>query len=263
MTQDNHNTARNSVIKNNQTRRRFLQLTGLGSVGIAGCTRFGPGRTNTPTDLLSTLFATWRGRDPTSTITLQWLTSTEERSDPVSVEVSQENDEGNVTTQTDVVSFGESHLSRHRAILTDLESDTRYRVSIDESDTGLFVRTAPDEVTNSLTFAEGGDIGTSSDVPQLHEQATGWDPLFAFVGGDLAYADGRDSDRWITFLEHWNEYMRFGDRLIPLVAAIGNHEVRGGMNESPEEAPFFYTLFDNPFRDHAYWALDVGGTCRY
>lgn len=76
-----------------------------------------------------------------------------------------------------------------------MEPDTRYSVAIDESDTGLFVRTAPAELIDSLVFAEGGDIGTSSIVPQLHEQAAALDPLFGLVGDDLAYADARHHNK--------------------------------------------------------------------
>lgn len=202
----------------------------------------------------STLIATWRGNDPTTTITLQWLSSDDA---PRTVELTADGDDSTTDT-TDVTAFGDSSWYRHRAVGDQLLADTRYDVSIDGSDTGLSVRTAPREVTESLTFAEGGDIGTSSNVLRLHRQAADWDPLFGFVGGDLAYADGTDADLWVTFLEYWSEEMRHGDRLIPIVAAIGNHEVQGGMHASPDEAPFFYALFDNPHREHAYWTFDIG-----
>jgi hypothetical protein len=32
-------------------------------------------------------------------------------------------------------------------------------------------------------------------------------------------------------------------RLIPLIAAIGNHEVDGGYQKPRDRAPFFYALF--------------------
>ncbi|MFU8868109.1 fibronectin type III domain-containing protein [Natronococcus sp.] len=205
---------RNLAVHYRKTRRRFLQVASVGSVGIAGCTSFGLGDDETPTSDLSTLFATWRGHDPSSTITLQWLTPTADRSDPIPVAVSAVAGDSEADEQTTVVLFGESDLSRHRAVLTDLEPDTEYHVTVDGSDTGLSVRTAPERLTAPLTFAEGGDIGTSSAVPPLHEQAASWDPLFGLVGGDLAYADGVDVGEWVTFLEQWNEHMRSGNRLM-------------------------------------------------
>lgn len=249
-------------------RRRFVKLVGVGATSLAGCVQSGPERVDAAIGRLalsertinadSTLIATWRGGDPTSAITLQWIT---ERSSGEAKSVALTPADGGgseVTVRTDATSFGNTQLHRHRATFTGLKADTSYRVSIDGNDTGSSVRTAPEELTEPLVFAEGGDVGTSATVPELHEQAASWDPLFAVVGGDLAYGNGRNPGSWITFLEQWHDHMRAGDRLIPLVAVIGNHEVRGGMHGSPAEAPYFYALFDNSRRDHAYWALDVG-----
>jgi acid phosphatase type 7 len=257
-------------MKKRQTRRRFLQVAGVGSVGIAGCTTLDPTEggigddesiedVEAPTSGVSTLFATWRGHDPANSVTLQWLISPDDATDPATVELSSEANDSESVVQTEVEQFGESDLSRHRAEPTDLEPDTRYLIAIDESDTDLSIQTAPTELDETFTFAEGGDIGTSANVPPLHEQAASWDPLFAFVGGDLAYADGEDENKWITFIRHWNEHMRSDDRLIPLVAAIGDHELKGReFFGTPEDAPFFYSLFDNTQRERAYWALDLG-----
>lgn len=247
------------------SRRQLLQSTGMVGLGAVR-TPFeegGGGIINTQAardnkmepSWESTLIATWRGNDPSSTITLQWLTAEDVS---VTVELIAESMASHAETDTTVASFGQSEWYRHRAVLPELEPDTRYEIAIEGSNTGLYVRTAPEELTVPLTFVEGGDIGTSSNVSKLHHQASQWNPLFGLVGGDLAYANGENSDAWITFLEHWNEYMRAGDRLIPIVAAIGNHEVQNGFHDSPDEAPFFYTLFDNPSREHAYWALDFG-----
>lgn len=62
------------------------------------------------------------------------------------------------------------------------------------------------------------------------------------MGGDLAYADGHESEKWVIFFEQWSEHMRSGDRLIPIVAAIGTHESDRELHGMPEEAPFS-TLF--------------------
>lgn len=53
--------------------------------------------------------------------------------------------------------------------------------------------------------------------------------------------------------------MRSGDRLVPLVAATGDHELRDReFYGTPDDAPFFYSLFDNVQQECAYWALDIG-----
>ncbi|WP_049927763.1 purple acid phosphatase family protein [Halopiger goleimassiliensis] len=244
-----------------RSRREIVRTSGAAlAFGLAGCS--GPGSSDRspaePAAPFSTLIATWRGHDPATTVTLQWLAPAAGRDESVPVTLQRADGSGDATARTDVTPFGDSDLHRHRADVSGLEPGTRYRVGIDDSEPEVAVRTAPEAVTEPVTFAAGGDVGTSSNVPPLHRQAASWDPLFAVVGGDLAYADGRDESRWITFLEHWHEYVRAGDRLVPLVAAIGNHEVRDGMDESPDAAPFFYTLFDNPHREHAYWTLDIG-----
>ena len=241
----------------NYARRRVLQVAGVGVVSVAGCASFEFGDDETPTSERSTLIATWRGRDPTSAITLQWL---EDADGPGGVFVELAADDGpGSSARSGVDPFGDSELSRHRAAVTDLEPDTSYRIAVDGDETDLTVRTAPTEIDDSLSFAEGGDIGTDDVVPRLHDQAASRDPLFGLVGGDLAYADGYDVEKWVTFLEHWHEHMRSGDRLVPLVAAIGDHELRDReYYGTPEDAPFFYSLFDNVQEDRAYWALDIG-----
>lgn len=48
-------------------------------------------------------------------------------------------------------------------------------------------------------------------------------------------------------------------RLIPLLVAIGNHEVQGQFGQSPEQAPDFYSLFAMPGQ-RGYNVLDFGRT---
>lgn len=249
------------------TRRRYLRLAGLGTaVAAGGCVSGdgGDGSTARPGETAgapSTLLNTWRGGDPATATTLQWVTDAGESPPPVALRLVPPAGK-TVAVETDVERFSSpasyTQVFRHRAVVDGLAPDTRYRVHLDGTDTGLSIRTAPAELTDPLVFAEGGDVGTSSAVPELHDRAAGWDPLFAFVGGDLAYADAVSVRDWLTFLEQWHAGMRAGDRLIPIVAAVGNHEVAGGMHGDPADAPFFYALFDNRRRDHAYWALDIG-----
>jgi acid phosphatase type 7 len=79
------------------------------------------------------------------------------------------------------------------------------------------------------------------------------------LGGDLAYADNVDATRWVDFFQSWMIHVRGKQgRLIPMVVAIGNHEVEDGYDGRPEvEALQFYTLFDLP-SGKARYALDFG-----
>jgi hypothetical protein len=86
------------------------------------------------------------------------------------------------------------------------------------------------------------------------------------VGGDLAYANGHDVTREIAFWEQWSEVAHAPDgRIIPFVAGIGNHEVKGGyvqegatFAQMKERAPFFYALFGGLYRKEEPVALDFG-----
>src|SRR5437588_842789 len=90
-------------------------------------------------------------------------------------------------------------------------------------------------------------------------QAARQDPLFALIGGDLGYDNGRSVEVSLAFLRNYSKHMVApGGRLIPLVACIGNHEVDGGYNKPRAKAPFFYALFDGLYSDTSFAALDFG-----
>lgn len=50
----------------------------------------------------------------------------------------------------------------------------------------------------------GDDMGTAQAVP-LCRQAGEENPLFAVLGGDLAYANGRDVSKWHDWLDNWSK----------------------------------------------------------
>ncbi len=128
-------------------------------------------------------------------------------------------------------------------------------------------KTAPENLEKPFVFAEGGDVGSDEQVvAKCHQMAGSWDPLFAFLGGDLAYANGAEITKWVKYLKLWSQNMR-GPKgnLIPMLVTIGNHEVEGGNGMKPENAPFFYSLFGgNPakFTDGAYANYDFGNYLR-
>ncbi len=109
-------------------------------------------------------------------------------------------------------------------------------------------RTIPDD-GRALRFVVGGDMGISpATVPPLLIQAARQDPHFAVIGGDVAYANGRLSApavrRWNAWLANWQVHMVTPDGyLIPMVIAIGNHEVRGMFDGAPYQAPFYFCYF--------------------
>jgi 3',5'-cyclic AMP phosphodiesterase CpdA len=117
----------------------------------------------------------------------------------------------------------------------------------------------PAKATDTISFISGGDCGVNSHAVANNVQAARQDPLFAIIGGDLGYDNGRSVETSLAFLRNYSEHMvARGGRLIPMLACIGNHEVDGGYNKPRAKAPFFYALFDGLFPETGYAVLDFG-----
>jgi hypothetical protein len=152
-----------------------------------------------------------------------------------------------------------------RVELTALRPDTVYEVALGEvapvDNKGVErFRTPPARLDRSVRFVAGGDMMHNREwLDTMNRGAGEKDPDFVFIGGDLAYANGVDATRWVDWLQSCYRTLRTPDgRLIPLVLAIGNHEVRGHYNgRIPEDAPYFYGFFALP-ENRSYYALDFG-----
>jgi hypothetical protein len=102
-----------------------------------------------------------------------------------------------------------------------------------------------------VRFVTGGDLGVSDEVLRLHRHAASYEPQFALVGGDVAYVDG-DLDavaRWDAWFDQWAHMVTPSGLTVPLVVAVGNHEVQGGYLGGVEAAPFFFGFFPQTPRD--------------
>jgi acid phosphatase type 7 len=146
-----------------------------------------------------------------------------------------------------------------RAELTGLTPNTDYEFRIGKQSPSYRFRTMPAKATDALQFVSGGDCGVNPHAVANNIQAARQDPMFAIVGGDLGYDNGRSVEISLAFLRNYSKHMvGRGGRLIPLVACIGNHEVDGGYGKKREKAPFFYSLFDGLYPDTGYATLDLG-----
>jgi hypothetical protein len=106
-------------------------------------------------------------------------------------------------------------------------------------------RTVPSG-SQSLRFVVGGDMGVSSDSADLLQQSAKLSPAFGVVGGDIAYANDAlaSYDKWDAWLDHWETNMVTpSGYTVPMVLAIGNHEVRGGSATSLTNAQFYFRYF--------------------
>lgn len=172
----------------------------------------------------------------------------------------------------------------HRVVLTGLKPETTYQFKIKKGGETYRFSTLPKGLSRPVTFVAGGDIYHDGIdyVRKMNKMVASKNPDFVLLGGDIAYAHSRftfipDSviswtqeilakihlgnnkrGRWMEWLQGWSEDMISPDgRLIPLAATIGNHDLNGGYNETPETAKIFYLLFmgESPT---VYRALDFG-----
>ncbi len=122
-----------------------------------------------------------------------------------------------------------------------------------------------------IRFIDGGDMGVEGRVVPLLTLAAKEAPDFAVIGGDFAYANSlAEFPKWDRWLQNWDEHMVTPDgRMIPIVGAIGNHEVLPltfGTHES--RSPWYVGLFGrqgpeifHTFRvgdDVVFFLLDTG-----
>jgi hypothetical protein len=213
-----------------------------------------------PADALfqpSTLFLTWQ-RDPTTTMTVQWVGTIGETSDTnVYFSGSKVGPWQSQPTTTKVYPY--TDLRVFRAELTGLTPGADYQFTIGKHSPTYRFRTMPAKATEPIHFISGGDCGTNVHAVANNIQAARQDPAFAVVGGDLGYDNGRSVEISLAFLRNYSKHMVTRDgRMIPMVTCIGNHEVIGGYNQPRQKAPFFYALFDGMYPETGYAALDFG-----
>jgi acid phosphatase type 7 len=205
----------------------------------------------------NTLLLTWQ-RDPTTTMTVQWVGVNGETADtkvyyaPAAA--------GPFQVQPTIPKpYPQTDFKVFRAELTGLRPGTDYWFRIGKRSPQYRFRTMPAKATDTIHFISGGDCGVNPHAIANNVQAARQDPMFAVVGGDLGYDDGRSVEVSLAFLRNYSKNMVGRDgRLIPLVACIGNHEVDGGYNKPRAKAPFFYALFDGLYPETGFATLDFG-----
>ncbi len=205
----------------------------------------------------ATLFLTWQ-RDPTTTMTLQWIGALGESED---IRIYHAAEPGGLwQIESPIVRpYPKTDLKVFRAELTELAPDTSYQFRIGRNSATYRFRTMPAKATNAIHFISGGDCGTNAHTIANNIQAARQDPMFAIVGGDLGYDNGKSVETSLAFIRNYSRHMVGRDgRLIPLIACIGNHEVDGGFDKQRVKAPFFNALFDGLYPDANYATLDFG-----
>lgn len=244
------------------SRRAFLGATfaGIASRRVLGADPPAPAVPKTGDDAAfqpATLFLTWQ-RDPTTTMTVQWVGARGETAH-TSVSYAALGSGRWHGEPTVARPYPLTDLKVFRAELTGLCPGTDYQFRIGKQSPTYRFRTMPARATETIHFISGGDCGVNLHTIANNVQAARQDPMFAVVGGDLGYDNGRSVEVSLAFLRNYSKHMVGRDgRLIPMVACIGNHEVDGGYGKPRSKAPFFYALFDGLYPEAGHATLDFG-----
>ena len=233
-----------------------------------------PGRCEATAEEPMGLMLTWQ-QDPTTTMTIDWHTSVNDqaRSTLCFKKVGEEEWTHEVEAAESRFPFDGRPIFRTE--LTGLEPGTEYAFQVGEFGRRYTFRTMPADIDESpLVFATGGDtLAFRGMLENMNRTALQYDPDFIAWGGDLAYADGRPDYlsqlRWQWWFDsNLHTLVTDEGRVVPILVAIGNHEVRGGYYRSHDDyeqtdlfrsgiAPYFYSLFAFPGQP-GYAALDFG-----
>ncbi len=220
------------------------------------------------------LFLTWQS-DPTTTMTIDWHTLPEDNDRPPVLHYKPEGDEEWMKTMGSWRSFPHSDRIINRVELRRLEPGTNYRFRFGEDSKEYYFRTMPSDLTEPVRFVAGGDSHrTRHDMSSV---AMTYDPDFIVLGGDLAYANG-SPDRiqwWYDWFDGYKDNLISEEgRVVPMLVAIGNHEIFASRRLQPMEddeveeylikhnlwdgkPSYFFELFAFPGRqDMAYGVLD-------
>jgi len=204
-----------------------------------------------------TLFLTWQ-RDPTTTMTVQWIGTAGETAD-TTVSFAPLNTKVFEAKLPALKPYPRTDFKVFRAELTGLTPGADYQFRIGRQSPTYRFRTMPARATDTIHFISGGDCGVNPHTVSNNIQAARQAPMFALIGGDLGYDNGRSVEVSLAFLRNYSRHMIDRDgRMIPMVACIGNHEVDGGYNKTRARAPFFYAIFDGLYPEVGYASLDFG-----
>ncbi len=220
------------------------------------------------------LLLTWRSEDTSHTMSVVYFSD--------GVEAASEGEEATrvlydtVSHQGDITRyrfqqnsssdpFAEVDRTIHTADLTQLQPATLYYFVVANGEQALSqemkFRTLPDD-DRPIRIAAGGDMGIKRMARAVSRAVAKTDPDLVIIGGDIAYADGEieEADRWDEWLDQWSETMITSDgRLIPLIAAIGNHETNQ-LKEVPISirAPFFIRYLNQDAVHGSYFSRRLG-----
>lgn len=213
------------------------------------------------------VYLTWQ-KDPTTTMTVQWITEQNKEQDDVYFQKEGDSSWSIAVGSHEPMPHDEPYLI-HRAELTNLQPGATYLFRSGEWNSSIYkFRTMPPALKEPIRFVVGGDMYHDGleYLIETNREAAKANPHFGLVGGDIAYSGSKyankphsdEGKRWLRWLMAWKEHMITPDgHMIPMIPAIGNHDVNGRYGQNSEQAKFFYALFAFP-GPRGYNVLDFG-----
>jgi hypothetical protein len=210
------------------------------------------------------VYLTWEGT-PTHSMTIHWITDNWDEEESV-VHVRAIGSAEAWPVEAEHRCLPNSSYHNFHAQVADIEPDTIYAFWVDDLDKEWRFSTLPTSLTRPVTFVEGGDFYQSRIARCLDttRQAALCNPDFMVVGGDLVYSCDRygifaeGPRRWLRWLDMLAHTLLTEDgRLVPIVAAIGNHDVSGRYHRQPSDAVQFFALFRS-YSQCSYQRFDCG-----
>jgi hypothetical protein len=215
------------------------------------------------------VYLTWQ-RDPTTTMTVHWY-NTDATAGTVRYRLLGEEDWTPLSGSSQPFPHTERYIQT--AEITGLVPDTYYEFEVDGYDDTFKFRTMPASLeVRPVKVGIGGDVDIGSIADNMTAAISAQDPDFLVVGGDHAYEDARAVNfwKWYRYMDSWFTHARAPDgRMIPLVMAIGNHEVRYGYSFNHPDfddtaawrdryGAYLYRSFAFPGPEIPYGVLDFG-----
>lgn len=211
------------------------------------------------------VFLTWENEDTSHTMTVNYLTGGNYQTTLVYYDTQPRNGK---SSQYRYQAYGSQrnypgvNFTIHTTQLKNLNPDNTYYFIVGDQQSGFSAerkfKTVPEH--GRINFISGGDAGTSKEFEKMSEIAAESEPSFAIIGGDIAYVNGdiQEQDTWKKFLDIWQRKMVTpSGYTIPIIAAIGNHEINKKSWRNIDKAPFYFMLF-KPDGEKTYFTRQIG-----
>jgi len=206
----------------------------------------------------SQILLTWQN-DPTKTMTITWRADVKNADSLVYYSQDEDPVKEGKRKEAKTFSFEETEALLHTAELTGLEPNTKYRTIVETAGEGskeFLFRTAPEQ-SQKISFVVGGDSQTQDYRREINRKAASEAPDFVLFGGDLIQKPLSES-QWNAWFDDWHEFMITEDgRRIPIIPAVGCHNVSGKYSQQKDNAAFYYNRFPLAGNEK-YYSLSYG-----